>query len=111
MGKHVVKQYRFYGDNNANNFPNNISEENLMNGTIFNTANGSIRALRIQAMPGTSFTINGGEHPAIIGLSGSFFISESMGIIIESLKFNNLMLLNGSGFYGIIIDTVEVLDD
>ena len=110
MSKHVVKQYRFYGTNNANNFPQTISEDNLKNGAIFNAANGSIRSLRIQAMPGTSFFINGGLFPVIIGLSGSFFISESMGVIIESLKFENLML-DVAGFYGIIIDTVEVLDE
>ena len=109
MSKHIVKQYRFFGESNSKNYPENISIENLTSGEIFNTGNNSIIALRIQAMPGTSFYINGGKKPAIIGLSGSFFISESMGMIIESLRFEELMT-RVAGFYGIIIDTVEVVD-
>ena len=64
----VIKQYRYYGENNSKNQPlNEISLETLESGSVFFSEEGlgSIRQLGIQSLPGTMFYLNNAKNPTI----------------------------------------------
>ena len=69
-----IKQFRFYGKDNANNYPNNMTFSNLAHSNIF-SGYGSITQMGIQARPGTVMYLNNEQrHPIVIGETGIYEI-------------------------------------
>lgn len=57
-----VRQVRYYGNNDVNNYPQGLSHFQMVSGEAFNPSRSTgvlITQLGIQAPPGTKFTING----------------------------------------------------
>lgn len=92
--KKVIKQFRFYSEDNTYNFPSDtVNITSLANGKAFfseevlGTSYGYMISLGIQALPGTKFTINEGLEPIIVGNTGIFELDvDGYGEIFE-LKF------------------------
>lgn len=97
------KQFRYYGDNSLKN---NITAEELVDGSIFTSEITNITQLGVRAIPGTEFYINDNANPIIIGFLGIFELDFQEGSI-TSLKFNqssiNAINQNVNGGY-IIVD-------
>lgn len=80
------KQIIYCNENSNQNFPLEISENDLINGEIFNGY--TFSQLGIQAPPGTKFYINNGTNPVIIGFTGLFQIDLTTGCSITNLRFD-----------------------
>ena len=85
---YYVTQFRYYGRNNANNYPANISPENLGNGSIFNNYI-PITQLGIQYTKEKPirFYINGSDSPIITGAYGLYELDLTGKTSIHSLHF------------------------
>ena len=107
----VSKQYRYFGENQPTNYPEDITRAQLLDGSAFQgetqTTRKKIYSLRIQGAPGTKFYINKGKVPALIGLSGVFYIDVSLGFVIDFLTFDESSIPVTGMLQGIIIDTIE----
>lgn len=107
-----IKQYRYYNDNNIDNYPANLqTKENLLenkNQNIF-TGDKIIYQLGIQALPGTRFFINDSDYPIVVGTTGLFEIDQDSGIQIVRLYFEekSLDLIADNPAAILIIDTIE----
>ena len=80
--KKQIQQYRYYGENIADN---NINKADLISGYTFPS---SILALGIQAYPGLKFYLNGSEDSIIVGSSGIFEIDLKDNCEITLLQFD-----------------------
>lgn len=122
--KRTVIQYRYYDNNNVHNSPtierdgNAITIQNMSNGSIFLSEKvkekyGNIVQLGIQALPGTTFYINGGIDPIIIGNSGIFELDVLNYTEIYRLEFKQASLetirQTENGY--LIIDAVYQLEE
>ena len=82
------KQIRFYGNNNSQNYPGEITLELLHNGSAFLNIY-PIMALNIQTLPGIQFYINGNSNPITTNQQGECDISfkiNSLSFDLESLN-------------------------
>lgn len=66
-----IKQFRYYEQGSAKNYPSNISAANLASGSIFSKFMPVIQ-LGIQSLPGTKFYLNNSNDPVIIGNTGIY---------------------------------------
>lgn len=82
------KQFIYYNDSSAYNHPAGLKALDLINGTAFSGYT-PLAQLGVQAPPGTSFYVNGGDIPAIVGFTGLFDIDLTQGGEISSLKFSS----------------------
>ena len=117
MGK-ILKQYRYYGDQSANNSEDRVTLEGLVTGTTFFQSNDeyiSIISLGIQTVPGVKFRINEptsgnmSKEGIVIGNTGIFQINLSDGYEITNLRFDreSLELIgNANSNTYLIIDVV-----
>lgn len=108
----AIRQYRYYGENNNKNYPENISVENLTEGSIFFLENNltSITQLGIQTLPGIKFYLNdpGKTKPIIVGSTGIYEL-ELEGIAeINSMTIdpNSLKTIQNVGSAYLIIDAL-----
>lgn len=89
-----IKQFRYYGDGNVNNYPTNLTFENLNDGTAFKEIS-TITQLGIQTLPGVRFRLNNALSPIIIGSTGIYEldlegISEITQLMFESISLSNI---------------------
>lgn len=85
-----IRQIRYYGENNAKNYPNDISMTKLVNGTAFksNNQNILISQLGIQTLPGTKFYLNDSANAIIVGNTGIYELDLEGISTINLLKFD-----------------------
>lgn len=106
----IIRQYRFYGDKNRQNQPNNINITNLKSGSIFfdDEQLVSIVQLGVQTIPGTLMYINNALEPVIIGSTGIYELdlkntSEIIALRFDEHSLDNINKLN-SGY--LIVDAI-----
>jgi hypothetical protein len=89
--KHI-RQFRYYGETDNRNYPSNeVAWNTLVGGNIFR-GYGAITHLGIQALPGTKFYLNGGNHGIIIGDTGIYELElERLGCI-TGIRFDEKSL-------------------
>ena len=105
----VIRQYRYYGENNSKNQPlNEISLETLESGSVFFSEEGlgSITQLGIQSLPGTMFYLNNAKNPTIIGATGIYELDLEGISYITSIKFDkaSMNLINQNTNAYLIVD-------
>ena len=105
----VIKQYRYYGENNSKNQPlNEISLKTLESGSVFFSEEGlgSITQLGIQSLPGTMFYLNNAKNPTIIGGTGIYELDLEGISYITSIKFDkaSMNLINQNTNAYLIVD-------
>lgn len=87
----LIKQIRYYNNENLNNNPSKLSYRSLMSGTAFYSYTPIIQ-LGIQALPGTKFYLNGSGNPIIIGSTGIYELNVEGLTEINSLQFDKSSL-------------------
>ena len=99
-----VSQLRYYGNGNNNNYPVNITAQDLVSGQAF-TNFGSIYQIGIQTLPGTKFFLNGSAYPIIIGITGIYELEVTNFSTIKQIQFDPTaisLIENNSSAYLII---------
>lgn len=108
MAKYIM-QFRYYGEQNPNNQPDEIKMENLGKKESIFSDFLPFTQLGIQTLPGTRFYLNNNEEsPIIIGSTGIYEL-ELEGISeITDLHFDrkSLELINNNPNAYLIIDVV-----
>lgn len=82
----LIRQFRYYGDNDSRNYPTDLNIDQLVYNNIFSGLS-SITQLGIQGRPGTTMYLNGQEYPIIIGETGIFEIDLQNYGQIFSIRF------------------------
>lgn len=84
-----LKQIRYYGDNNSNNYPIGLTATILTNENVLNFANcSSVVKLGIQGRPNTKFYLSNEDYyPIILGETGIYEIDLEGRGTIGTLKF------------------------
>lgn len=83
----IVEQYRFYGADNPNNYPEEATMAKYIDGTIFDSRY-IISQLGIQSLPGVKFYLNGSLIPITIGASGVYDLDIRNGFRVTDLSFS-----------------------
>lgn len=87
-----VTQLRYYDDMTGKNEPYNATGVDFINGTVFNSWCPIVQ-LGIQTLPGTKFYLNEATiDPVIIGQTGIYELDLSGGIVISSLRFDQVSI-------------------
>ena len=112
----VIKQYRYYGENNLKNQPlNEISLKTLESGSVFFSEEGlgSITQLGIQSLPGTMFYLNNAKNPTIIGATGIYELDLEGFSEVNSLRFDktSASIINDIGSAYIIVDALYEVEE
>ena len=112
----VIKQYRYYGENNSKNQPlNEISLETLESGSVFFSEEGlgSITQLGIKSLPGTMFYLNNAKNPTIIGATGIYELDLEGFSEVNSLRFDktSASIINDIGSAYIIVDALYEVEE
>ena len=112
----VIKQYRYYGENNSKNQPlNEISLKTLESGSVFFSEEGldSITQLGIQSLPGTMFYLNNAKNPTIIGATGIYELDLEGFSEVNSLRFDktSASIINDIGSAYIIVDALYEVEE
>lgn len=105
-----IQQFRFFGDNSPNNYPEGLDTNALVSGAIFNDYT-PITQIGIQSLPGTIFYLNNSEtcsNPIMLGYSGIYELNLEGIAEINTLCFNLASLATISQVRGasLIIDIV-----
>lgn len=101
-----IRQFRFYGDGNAKNYPANLDKDTLYYGNIFKDC-GLVTQLGIQATPGTIFYLNSSIHPISVGSTGIYELNLEGLSSLSSIQFSETSLEAITGDSdGILIDIV-----
>lgn len=79
------RQFRYFGDDSLQN---NISRQDLIDGSVFTEEIKTITQLGVRAIPGTKFYINNNSNPVIIGFLGVFELDFSNGGSVTKLSFD-----------------------
>lgn len=87
-----VIQYRYYNDNNLNNYPSNATGDLFISGNAFTTV--PILQLGIQSLPGTKFKLNNSVDSIIIGSTGIYELDLENKTEISSLTFDATSIKN-----------------
>lgn len=106
-----VKQFRYYNNGSNKNYPNSISNSNLVSGSVFQNYM-PISQLGIQALPGTKFYLNNDQIPVIIGYTGIYELNIEGLAEITSIKFDpysiNAIISNNNA--SLIVDIIYETD-
>lgn len=105
----AVRQYRYYSENDSNNYPSNISLANLCNGNIFRDPQVfPVVALGIQTLPGTKFYLNGSNNPIIVGSTGIYELDviDKAEIVNILLDYTSMLAIRDSDVGYLIIDVL-----
>lgn len=86
MSKNVI-QFRYFGDNQEDNFPATITKAQLNSGAIFYNYL-PIAQIGIQTLPGIKFYLNDSTNPIIIGNSGVYDLMSDGTLKITKLDFD-----------------------
>ena len=104
-----VRQFRYYGEGDARNYPSLISAQELVRGNIFKTSMPSSH-LGIQSLPGTSFYLNGNVamREIILGHTGIFELDLGNDLSIDTLQFSmeSLERINRNDNAALFIDLI-----
>lgn len=92
MAKKVM-QIRYFGKDHADNYPKDISTDNLMDGSVFNDYI-PITHLGIQTIPGVCFYLNNSIYPIIVDATGIFEIDFDDKMEIDSIRVEKDTLEN-----------------
>ena len=105
-----VYQFRYYGDGNNKNYPNNLTGARLRSGSAFKD-HLPIKQLGIQTMPGVKFYLNNSVDPIIIGSTGIYELNVENLTEITALNFDltAINMINNSPSPSYII--VDILYD
>lgn len=95
MGK-ILKQFRYYGKNNDNNFPSDLDSDKLMGSAFILQGNefAPIVALGVQTIPGLKFYLNEAIDPIIVGNSGIYQLELINNYEINKLSFDKKSVEN-----------------
>lgn len=102
-----IKQFRYYGDGESNNQPNNLTTKELNLGTAFKNIT-AITQLGIQTLPGIRFRLNNATDPIIIGSTGIYELDLDGIAEITQLSFeaNSLSVIANNPNAYLIIDMI-----
>lgn len=89
----IIRQYRYYGDGHASNYPPGLTKKQLTDDNIFSGL-GSISQLGIQGRPGTVIYLNGQTFPIVLGETGIYEIDLQNYGQIYSIQFGTAELEN-----------------
>ena len=87
----LIQQFRYYGKNDANNYPSKDLNGILTAGTLFKNYS-KISHLGIQGVPGTRFYLNYSIYPIEIGLTGIYELDLGESGLIHAIKFDSTTL-------------------
>lgn len=82
-----IKQIRYYGEGNKNNYPTNLSRRHLISGTVFSKYVPMLK-LRIEAPSKTKFYLNGSSNSVIVNKEGIFELDVDGFSHINALQFD-----------------------
>lgn len=105
----VIRQYRFYSDDDPRNEPANAKRENFINGSVFDSPSCyPIMQLGVQALPGTKIYMNYSVDPLVIGYTGIYELdlndrAEIVKLMVDKQSMKNIQD-NQNGY--IIIDVL-----
>lgn len=105
----AVTQFRFYGQDNANNYPATGTINDYISGKVFTDKNCyPILQLGIQALPGFKFYLNDGVSPIVIGSTGIYELDIDGLAEINKITFDKFSMqnINSSSQFGLIVDIV-----
>jgi hypothetical protein len=104
-----LRQFRYYGNNSSENFPENGKDIDYSSAYILFTDNNfpSLAALGIQTIPGVKFYLNDSTDAIIVGHSGIFELSSTNKYEVTSLRFDaqSLRLIDNAEKY-LIVDII-----
>lgn len=93
-----VKQFRYYGDSDARNYPgagdvskNPMKRATLKSGSVFSEYMPIVQ-LGIQTYPGIKFYVNNSSNPIIVGQTGIYELNVEGLSEITSLRFDGTVL-------------------
>ena len=84
----LIRQFRYYGDGDARNYPITLNKNDLVYNNIF-AGYGSITQLGIQGRPNTTVFLNGQDFPIVIGETGIYEIDLQNYGQIYSIRFTS----------------------
>ena len=84
----LIRQFRYYGDGDARNYPVTLNKNDLVYNNIF-AGYVSITQLGIQARPNTTVFLNGQDFPIVIGETGIYEIDLQNYGQIYSIRFTS----------------------
>jgi len=91
MAKQVT-QLRYYDDTTGKNEPSSATGVNFINGAVFSNWYPIVQ-LGVQTLPGTKFYLNEATiDPVIVGQTGIYELDLSDGIVISSLRFDQVSI-------------------
>lgn len=89
-----VQQFRYYGRDNVNNYPSNISVETLKSGSVFKNYTPIVQlGVQFAKEKGIKFYINGSKNPIYTGYYGLFELDLTGKTSIRSLRFDEEQLI------------------
>lgn len=104
----IIKQFRYYSDNDERNYPMDLTQDVLVYGNIFEGLN--ISQLGIQGRPNTILYLNNTDKdfPIIIGETGIYEIDlQDSASSINTIQFHPDSLLEyGDGKDRLLIDII-----
>lgn len=113
MAKYI-RQFRYYGENNAENYPPGLTYTQLRTGSVFKEY-APITQLGIQTNPDFKFYLNDSTAPIIVGSTGIYELDlEGVGRVynlrFDSESLDEIIRHNGAAEennrYGLIVDMV-----
>ena len=96
-------QFRYYGQGNENNFPADLNIEETVN-LLQNYPRTT--QLGIQSWPGAKFSLNEGNNPIEVGMTGIYELDLDGLTYLYGLYFDQETLNQVSETKGIIIDLI-----
>lgn len=103
-----VTQIRYYGDNNAKNYPNELKGSQLTTGIAFKKYM-PIYQIGIQAIPGAAFSINNSTESILIGTTGIYELNVDNLTQITNLTFDKITVKNVNESNGLAYIIVDIL--
>lgn len=101
----LVKQFRYYGDVSAKNYPDEANYATLAAGNIFNSYR-PVTQMGIQGTPGIKFYINNSLNPIIMGDTGIYEVDlQGLGTI-DSIRFDRDSLALMDEYNPLLVDII-----
>lgn len=88
-----IKQFRYYGPNDARNYPEETTYANLLTGNIFQRY-APILSLGVQGDPDLKFYINQSQYPIMLGATGIYELDIDSVTSLSSIRIDRQSLDN-----------------
>ena len=107
-----IKQFRYYAESAAQNFPSTLTAEQLVSGSCFNSYLPAVE-IGVAALPGTKFYINGLDNPIIVNFSGLFNLRFKEVGLVDSISFdpNTIEYIKTNDSAYLIVDLIYYKDE